>query len=312
MTEGRRPLVYGPVPSRRLGRSLGVDLVPAKVCSLDCIYCQLGATTVKTVERKEYTPVEELVEDVRAALAGGADPDYITLGGSGEPTLNACLGEIISSIKKLSAVPVALLTNGSLFYRKDVRDHAALADVVLPSLDAPDPELFRRINRPHEDVTFERYVDGLAQLRLEYPGEIWLEVFLLKGINDSEAHVAHFNEHIERIRPDKIHLNTAVRPTAEETALQVDPEDMARLCRLFGPKASVAAAFQGAHLRDDFAATTKDVLGMLERRPCTMRDVADGLGIHPNEAIKHVDQLLAQGSIAAERRGAETYYRARS
>ncbi|MFH1794438.1 MAG: radical SAM protein, partial [Pseudomonadota bacterium] len=270
MAENRQTHVYGPVPSRRLGRSLGVDLVPFKVCSFDCIYCQLGPTTIKTTERREYVPVDELIEDVRVALAKGDRPDYVTLAGSGEPTLHINLDEIIFRIKKLADIPVALLTNGSLFYRETVRRDAALVDVVLPSLDAPNAELFERINRPHASIEFRRLVDGLVQFRREFSGQLWLEVFLLKGLNDAEADVERFNEHIRRIRPDLIHLNTAVRPTAEAGALAVAPEDLAKLCPLFGPKASVAAGAEDIHVQHDFAATRDEVLGMLRRRPCTL------------------------------------------
>ena len=310
MAENRKSHVYGPVPSRRLGRSLGVDLVPFKVCSFDCIYCQLGSTTAKTIKRSEYVPVDELVEDVRAALSKGDRPDYITLAGSGEPTLHVHLDEVTVRIKKLADMPVALLTNGSLFYREDVRRDAALADLVLPSLDAPNAELFARINRPHASIEFGRLVDGLVQFRKEYAGQIWLEVFLLKGINDTDADVKEFNAHIERIGPDKIHLNTAVRPAAEANVLRVPPEDMGRLCELFGPKASVAAGFEDVHVPRHFAATRDQVLDLLRRRPCTLNDVADGLGVHANEAIKHLDALLGEHRIAAERRNIETYYRA--
>jgi len=312
VAEGRTSHVYGPVPSRRLGRSLGVDLVPLKVCSLDCIYCQLGVTLIKTLERRDYVPVDELIEDVRAALARGPAPDYITLGGSGEPTLHLYLDEIITNIRKLSDIPVALLTNGSMFFRQEVRRDAARADVVLPSLDAPNANLFRRINRPHRDISFKRHVDGLVRFREEFRGQIWLEVFLLKGINDAEEHVQQFRRHIERICPDRIHLNTAVRPTAEEMALRVPPEDMARLCEQFGPKASVIVAPESMHLPSDFAVTHENVLGVLGRRPCTVADVARGLGAHPNEVIKHIERLLTSGSIVAERHGSETYYRAKS
>ena len=309
MAENRRSHVYGPVPSRRLGRSLGVDLVPFKVCSFDCIYCQLGPTTTKTTERREYVPVDEIIEDVRAALAKGGRPDYVTLAGSGEPTLHLYLDEIIRRIKKLSDIPVALLTNGSLFHRDDVRQDAALADVVLPSLDALDARLFERINRPHPDIEFGRLVDGLARFREEHSGRLWLEVFLLKGLNDAEADVERFNEHIRRIRPDRIHLNTAVRPTAEPGALAIAPERLAKLCPLFGPKASVAAGAKDIHAQHDFAATRDNVLELLERRPCTLTDIADGLNMHVNEATKHIDTLLVERMIAAERRGPETYYR---
>jgi len=311
MTENRQTHAYGPVPSRRLGRSLGVDLVPFKVCSFDCIYCQLGPTTMKTVERRAYVPVDELVDDVRKALASGDRPDYITLAGSGEPTLHLHLDEIILRIKKLSDIPVALLTNGSLFYRETVRRDAALADLVLPSLDAPNAEVFERINRPHASIEFKRLVDGLIQFRQEYAGQIWLEVFFLKGLNDADADAAEFNAHIEHICPDKIHLNTAVRPTAEASVCRVSPENMARLCELLGPKASIATGPEDVHVQHGFAAAREQVLGLLIRRPCTLSDVAGGLGVHANEAIKHIDTLLVEQRIVAERRGPETYYRVR-
>ena len=308
MTENRQSHVYGPVPSRRLGRSLGVDLVPFKVCSFDCIYCQLGSTTTKTTDRREYVPVDELIKDVRVALAKGDRPDFITLAGSGEPTLHLHLDEIIARIKKLSEIPIALLTNGSLFTREDVRRDAQLADVVLPSLDAPDAELFERINRPHPGIRFGNLVDGLAQFREEYAGAIWLEVFVLKGLNDAEMDVERFNEHIRRIRPDRIHLNTAVRPTSEPGALAVSADDLEKLCPLFRPEASVAVGAEDIHVQRDFTVTRDEVLGMLQRRPCTAEDVAVGLSMHINEAIKHIDTLLVEERVVAERRGTETYY----
>ena len=170
MTEKRQAHVYGPVPSRRLGRSLGVDLVPFKVCSFDCIYCQLGPTTMKTVERRDYIPVDELVDDVRKALASGDRPDYITLAGSGEPTLHLHLDEIIRRVKKLSDIPIALLTNGSLFYRETVRRDAALADLVLPSLDAPNAEVFERINRPHASINSGGWSTAWCSFGRSMPG----------------------------------------------------------------------------------------------------------------------------------------------
>jgi len=310
MTEHREQHVFGPVPSRRLGRSLGVDLVPFKVCPLDCVYCQLGRTTVKTLERRDYVPVDEVVEDVAAALAGGADPDYITLSGSGEPTLHSRLGEIIAGIKSQTDVPVTLLTNGILLYRKDVRNDAACADLVIPSFDAPNAELFERINRPHGEIDFDRFVDGLVQFRRSYTGRIWLEVFLLKGVNDSTAAIHEFQQHIRRIRPDRIQLNTAVRPTAEPEALAVPPAELDRLCELFGPEASVVADYRGSPVGADIAATRERVLALLQRRPCTLEDVANGIGAHRNDVTKHVTALLQSGEIVAERRDEQTYYRA--
>ena len=303
--------MYGPVPSRRLGRSLGVDLVPFKTCSFNCVYCQLGPTASTTVERRAYVPADELVADVRDALAAGAAPDYVTLGGSGEPTLHDGLGDVARRVKRLSDVPVALLTNGALFFRPDVRRDAARADVVLPSLDAPNAELFARINRPHESLSFERYVDGLAQFRGEYTGQIWLEVFVLEGINDGDEHMAEFRRHLARIRPDKVHLNTAVRPTAESGLRAVSPEALARLCEALGPRASVVAEFAGPGAEAGSSVRRADVLGMLRRRPCTLADIAAGLSVHRNEVVKYIDQLLRGGEAVAERRGSDTYYRGR-
>ncbi|MFW6159215.1 MAG: radical SAM protein [Planctomycetota bacterium] len=310
MSKERASHVFGPVPSRRLGRSLGVDLVPFKVCTLDCIYCQVGRTTEKTLERKVYVCVDEVIEDVRRALAEEARPDYITLSGSGEPTLHVYLDEVVSRIKKWTDVPVALLTNGVLFYRPDVRADAALADLVLPSLDAPTAELFERINRPCPAVDFARYVEGLVQFRLEYPGQIWLEIFLLKGINDSDEHVVGFRQHIEQIRPDRVQLNTAVRPTAEGTALRVPPEEMERLVGRFGPNAEIIADFDRIHQERQFTVARQQVLDMLRRRPCTIDDVADGLRIHRNEVTKHLGELTAEERIEAITRDGRTYYQA--
>ena len=175
--------VYGPVPSRRLGRSLGVDLVPFKTCSYDCIYCQLGRTTNKTTERKEYVPVDDVLEELAEKLRSEPGPDYVGLAGSGEPTLHARIGDLIAGIKRLTSVPVAVLTNGSMLWRSDVRAGIAEADLVMPSLDAGTPRRFERVNRPHRDISFEKMVDGLVTFCAVFRGKVWLEVFVLAGIN---------------------------------------------------------------------------------------------------------------------------------
>ena len=171
--------VFGPVPSRRLGRSLGVDLVPFKTCSYDCIYCQLGRTSCKTVERKQWVPLDDVLAELKEKLS--TRPDYITLSGSGEPTLFWRTGELIDRIKAMTDVPVAVLTNGSLLWCKDVRDQLTNADLVIPSLDAGDQSMFRAVNRPHEDISFERMLDGLIAFRKAFGGQYWLEIMLLAG-----------------------------------------------------------------------------------------------------------------------------------
>jgi len=303
--------VFGPVPSRRLGRSLGVDLVPFKTCSLDCLYCQLGRTTHQTLRRAEYVPVEEVLAELQTKLAQAAPPDFITLSGSGEPTLHSRLGDVIRGVKAMTDVPVAVLTNGVHFHQADVRQACAQADVVAPSLDAPSPELFATINRPDPGVTFQDLIDGLVAFRGEMTGGIWLEVFLLQGLNTAPEHLDAFRRLIGQIRPDKVQLNTAVRPTAEAKALRVPEAEMHRLATLLGPEGEVIADFRQGHEEAAFAAKREDVRAMLARRPCSRDDIAAGLAIHRNEAIKYIEELIAQGAIEPTVRGGVTYYRAK-
>ncbi|MHC4286538.1 MAG: radical SAM protein, partial [Planctomycetota bacterium] len=205
MADGKKYL-YGPVTSRRLGLSLGVDIIPFKICTLDCIYCQLGKTTQKIAERAEYISPEAILAELRETLAQGLKADFITIGGSGEPTLNSRLGELIDGIKKITDIPVALLTNGTLFYRPDVRADCAKANVVLPSLDAGGKHTFEKINHPHEDVVIENLISGLCVFRDEFAGQIWLEVFFIEGINTDASQITKIKDAIEQIRPDKVQL----------------------------------------------------------------------------------------------------------
>ena len=204
---GRRH-VYGPVPSRRLGRSLGVDLVPFKTCTYDCVYCQLGRTTDLTTGRREYVPVEEILAQLEEKLRTGPTPDYVSLAGSGEPTLHARIGELIAGIKSLTRTPVAVLTNGSLLGVRDVQDALMEADLVLPSLDAGDAELFQLVNRPHENVEFDDMVEGLVAFRERFAKPVWLEVMLLAGITGIRSEVEKIAALTHRIRPDRVQLNS--------------------------------------------------------------------------------------------------------
>ena len=308
--------IFGPVPSRRLGRSLGVDLVPFKTCTYDCIYCQLGRTTNKTVERREYVPTDAVLSEIRQKLDEGVSADYITLSGSGEPALHSRIGEVIAGIKAMTDVPVAVLTNGSLLWQDEVAEGLSRADLVIPSLDAGDAALFRHVNRPHEAVSFDEMVRGLAELRGRFRGEIWLEVFLLAGVTGIDAEVLKLKAIIDEIQPDRVQLNTAVRPTAEDFAFALSPAEMKSLCRLMGPTPEVIADFRGTHEAAQFRALREDVLGLLERRPCTLKDIAAALSLHLNEATKYVGELEREGLIALEAprrpdRGAP-YYRARA
>ena len=312
MVEERKYL-FGPVPSRRLGLSLGVDIVPFKVCSLDCLYCQLGRTTNKTVERKEYVPIEAVLAELKDRLNEPLQADFITLSGSGEPTLNSRFGELIDGIKKITDIPVAILTNGTLFYRADVRADCAKADLVVPSLDAGDEETFRKINRPHRDISIEKLVSGLCAFRKEFTGRIWLEVFLVEGLNTDADQIDKINRIIKRVGPDKVQLNTAVRPTAEADVKRVDDEKLRTIAAKLGENCGVVTDFSLSS-RDERVeepeTKAEDVLSMLKRRPCSLNDICSGLGLHRNEVLKYIGHFQRQGIIDSEQKDGTTFFKA--
>jgi wyosine [tRNA(Phe)-imidazoG37] synthetase (radical SAM superfamily) len=302
--------LYGPVPSRRLGRSLGVDIVPFKLCTLDCVYCQLGRTTEKTIERRDYVPVEAVLSELKDKLAGGVEADFITISGSGEPTLNSRLGELIDGIRKITNIPVAILTNSTLLYREDVRADCAKADVVLPSLDAADGPVFQKINRPHKDISIERLIAGLCAFRNEFSGQIWLEVFLVEGINTDIGQISKIRDAIEQIRPDKVQLNTAVRPTADTDIKRLNPERLQAIAAQLGPKCEVVADFLPHHYGTSAENKAEDVLSMLKRRPCTLNDICSSLGMGHNEALKYISYFQQKGLIISERKENAVFFKA--
>jgi wyosine [tRNA(Phe)-imidazoG37] synthetase (radical SAM superfamily) len=284
-------------------------MVPLKTCSYDCIYCQLGRTGHKTIERKEWVSLEPVLEQMEAKLA--SEPDYITLSGSGEPTLFSRLGELIGRVKALTDVPVAVLTNGSLLWQQAVRDELSESDLVIPSLDAGNEAMFRYVNRPAAALSFDKMLDGLVTFRQEYGGRYWLEVFLLGGVTDLNSEVDAIAGAVERIDPDRVQLNTVSRPPAEEYAYPVPEERMERIARALGERAEVIADYRGTHDLPDFAARREDVLALLRRRPCTLDDIAGGLGLHRNEVVKYLEQLTAEGLLRSSTLGGRQYYKAR-
>jgi wyosine [tRNA(Phe)-imidazoG37] synthetase (radical SAM superfamily) len=289
--------IYGPVPSRRLGRSLGVDIIPFKICPLDCVYCQLGRTTDKVAVRKEYVPIDDVVDELRNYLEAGVEADFITISGSGEPTLHSCLGELINRIKTLTQIPVAVLTNSVLFDDPAVRSDCVAADVVLPSLDAADQQTFEKINRPCTHINIENVISGLCEFRNQFTGQIWLEVFIVEGFNTGLAELAALRAAISRIRPDKVQLNTAVRPTAEALLPRVTPEKLRQIAAALADNAEIVADFAAHHQDKRAVRIAQDVLSLLRRRPCSLEDICNGLGLSRNEAIKHIEILRSSGLI---------------
>jgi wyosine [tRNA(Phe)-imidazoG37] synthetase (radical SAM superfamily) len=292
----RRRNVYGPVPSRRFGLSLGIDPLEPKRCCYDCVYCQQGRTTDLSSTRLDDRPVDEIVHDVERALERGPTPSVLTIAGSGEPLLYLSLEELIRRLRDVSGLPVVLLTNGALLDDMDARRAAAAADIVCPSLDAGDPDTFRKINRPHPDIRHEGMVEGLHALASESTGRYLLEVFIARGVNDSPEHVEKLVRIARSIAPDAIQLNTAVRPSPGRQGLALDADEMASLASRFGPTAEVIAAREPVHARRS-SALPRDVLSVLERRPCTSSELAAALGIDAGDLDRTLKDLGRTGAV---------------
>ncbi len=303
--------LFGPVPSRRLGMSLGVDLVPKKVCSLDCVYCEVGKTTKLTVDRKEYIKISKLFEELTYYFDNNPDPDYFTFSGSGEPTLNKYIGEVLQFIKqKKPNVPVAVLTNGTLLYDKELRREILDADVVLPSLDAATEDVFKKINRPAQELNFDSYINGLIHFRREFKGKIWLEIFVLPTYNDSEKEIAELKNLILRIEPEIVQLNTLDRPGTISTLRGASRKELQRFMNLLNlPNIEIIAASQE---RKNIQSYRNDVetaiLETIERRPCTPDDLTKIVGLHVSEINKYLDVLEADEKIESVRQERGFFY----
>ena len=300
--------LFGPVPSRRLGRSLGVDLIPTKTCPYDCIYCEVGPTTHQTGKRFSYqteTIISELEDYLRDVPQ---PPDVITLAGSGEPTLNLGLGRIISSIKEMSRIPVAVLTNGALLYLPEVRAELAAADLVLPSLDSACEATYRLINRPLPGLSLESLLKGLVPFRREYHGRLLLEVMLLKGINDTEEELTLLRRALAEIAPDRIQLNTAVRPVVDDLARPLDRVEMEAAATFLGGPVEVIASFDQADIAET-PCHDEDFVEMLSRRPMTAADVAKASGLPLIQVVARLKRLQDAGRISHDRYHDQEFYR---
>lgn len=306
--------VYGPVPSRRLGRSLGVDVVPFKVCTYDCVYCQLGRTTNKTVERTAFYSVEDILDEVKYKLhSDPLPPDYISISGSGEPTLSSNIGEIIEGVKRITEIPVAVLTNGSLFWKPEIQDALMAADLVLPSLDAGDAVSYAYVNRPHPLLYFEEVANGIASFTSRYRGKVWLEVFLIAGVTGVPSEAKKIANLVRWIGPERVQLNTVCRPPAEQFALPVTRHELEDLKVLFSGEVDIIGEWDRPPIDAPEAALASSaaILTLLRRRPCTVCDLADGLHAHVNEVVKQLDTLVKAGQVTTGVVGRKIFYFAR-
>jgi wyosine [tRNA(Phe)-imidazoG37] synthetase (radical SAM superfamily) len=332
-------LVYGPVPSRRLGLSLGINIIPAKTCTLDCIYCQCGKTTKKTLERRSFFPVNDIIAAVRSAVGPSSCrprsafrvhrssfivpgrpptpvprppcPDFLTFSGEGEPTLNQDIGRIIRLLKREFSIPVAVITNSTLMPDPQVRRDLYAADLVVPSLDAADQRNFAKVDRCHRDLRVEDIIEGLKLFRRGYRGRIWLEIMLVKGINDAVEHVVALRKAAWVIKPDRVQLNTIVRPPAEKFAKPLSHDDLEQVQCLFGPNTDIIGEARSKvqsprskvpRLPDDA------ILATVRGRPVTELDLVCSLGVAPHEVEAALQRLLHANRIKQVDFQGKTFY----
>ena len=307
--------LFGPVPSRRLGMSLGVDLVPRKVCSLDCVYCEVGKTTKLTIERKEYILYDRVINELTHYFKNNPDPDYITFSGSGEPTLNSRIGDVLKFIKQNKPkIPIAVLTNGTLLYDPEVREELKDADVVLPSLDAATHSIFHKINRPAAGLDIEKCIQGLIDFRKEFQGKIWLEIFILPNYNFEKTELKELEKIITRINPDAIQLNSLDRPGTVADLYSADRKELEKIAKLWNFKniEIISAASQRKNIQSYRSDAGTAIFETISRRPCTIEDLMKILGIHINEINKYLDVLEAEKKIETIRQKRGVFYQIKS
>jgi len=285
---------YGPVPSRRLGRSLGVSPIPHKTCSYNCIYCQLGQTGKLQVKRESFYPKEDILSDIEKVM-NPANVDYITFVGDGEPTLCKDLGWLIKSCKNKWQIPVAVITNGSLFFMEDVRQDLKSSDVVLPTLDAGSEDVYRTLNRPHGSIGFEEMLQGQVDFRKEYPGKIWLEVMLVKGVNDSDGSLMEIKDAIEQVKPDRIYISVPIRPPAKPGVRPPEPERIMRAHEILGTSLDLTDRESGEFGLDNFPDLRTTIIEICSRHPLREEQARDIEGRFSRQGS--IDTMLSDGSL---------------
>lgn len=285
---------YGPVPSRRLGRSLGVSPIPRKTCSYNCIYCQLGLTGKLQVKRESFYPKEDILSDIEKIM-NPANVDYITFVGDGEPTLCKDLGWLIKSCKQQWQIPVAVITNGSLFFMEDVRQDLESSDVVLPTLDAGSEDVYRTLNRPHASIGFEEMLQGQVDFRKEYPGKIWLEVMLVKDVNDSDKSLLEIKDAIEQVKPDRIYISVPIRPPAKPGVRPPEPGRIIRAHEILGTTLDLTDRESGEFGLDNFPDLRTTIIEICSRHPLREEQARDIEGRFPG--AESIDTMLSDGSL---------------
>lgn len=292
--------VFGPVTSRRLGQSLGIDPVPLKTCNWNCVYCQLGRTRPFKTEQRYYFKNEEILSQVQEALDSHVpgEIDWVTFVGSGETTLHAGLGKMIRAVKDMTELPVAVITNGTLLYQRSVRQALMAADAVLPSLDAGNPKLYRRINRSHKAFTFERLTGGLVDFRKDYQHKLWVEVMLIGGLNDTTEALEEIAAWLSRIRPDEVHVVQPTRPPAETWVKSPDEAGLSRAKTILGETAELIMPAAGSFDLGSEDSLVDAIVGIITRHPMKESELIETLTSWSPGDVRETMQELAESGKA--------------
>ena len=302
--------VFGPVPSRRLGRSLGIDVIPPKTCSFDCIFCESGPTTRLSVRRDNFAEPSEILEELSTFFRLHPNAaDVLTLSSAGEPTLYSGIGKLIGAVKDAyPRFPLIVLTNGSLLWDPEVRRSLLKADRVVPSLNSVTPSVFRKINRPHPSLEPGQIIDGLRTFRAEYKGRLHIEIVLVSGVNNHPEELSELARAIEPIRPDKVELNTVVRPPAYSGTLGLTKARMAWAASFFSSlNTETIGIFEGEAQDCSAREIETRIIETVERRPCTIAELAASLGVAEKTVELESARLRDQGKLGILRFGRKLF-----
>ncbi len=304
--------LFGPAPSRRLGRSLGINIVPSKICSLDCIYCEVGKTKKTVLQRKAYYNADDIIEEFYNNFYKFEELcDVVTITGSGEPTLNSELEKIITGIKKYTSKPIAILTNTTTIHLSEVYESLLKFDIVVPSLDAVSNDVFKSINLPELHLNTDNIINGLTKFSQEYSGKLFIEILFCKNINDSKEHIEKIIEILKNIKCDKVQLGTIHRPPAYSTALPVDDEFLLDTAKLFiknNIPAEVTGGFSSVYKTSSSLDLYDLIQALLKMRPCTLQDMAGVFGKNEDEIKSNIDILIKHNKIKAKYYNNDNYY----
>jgi wyosine [tRNA(Phe)-imidazoG37] synthetase (radical SAM superfamily) len=290
---------------------LGVDILPPKTCTFDCVYCEVGKTTQRTRRRADYTPKGEILRELYDYLSSKPDPqpDVITFSGSGEPTLHTRLGEMITEIKEMTLIPVAIITNSSLLYLPEVRDDVMEADIILPSLDAVSEKVFRKLNRPEPSLKVDLIISGLHLLRQEYKAQIWLEILLVAGINDSEEELGKLAKAARELESDKVHVHTASRPSPVNDVEPASLETLRSLARAIGDNAEVVPDIPTPKHRVHIQGDAKtEIYNIISKRPGRVKDITAITGLAEGEVAALLNDMVKSGHIKKQTHEGSEYY----